>query len=81
MEYVHKPDTAIFATNLRHAARNGETVRAGGGNFNPGELASAAAVLTLTPELATALRAMLDLHKAHHNEPTHAAARALLAKL
>lgn len=29
-------------------------------------------------ELAEALQAMLDLHEAHHNHPTHANARALL---
>ena len=32
------------------------------------------------PEMASVIRELLDMHKAHHNEPLHARARALLAK-
>jgi hypothetical protein len=32
------------------------------------------------PELAQSIRDLLALHEAHHNNPVHAAARAILAK-
>ena len=32
------------------------------------------------PDMLEALRGLLDLHIAHHNQPAHAAARAAIAK-
>jgi hypothetical protein len=34
-----------------------------------------AALIAAAPELLEALKALLDLHKPHHNQPAHAAAR------
>jgi hypothetical protein len=53
--------------NLRHAARNRETVTIGGGEFGPAELLEAARVLELHSQLLGALKASLDWVPAHLN--------------
>jgi len=47
--------------NLRHAARNHETVLVGGGEFGPTELRHAADLLEAAPFMLDALRALLDM--------------------
>ena len=47
---------------------------------NPAEGARIAALMAAAPELLAALEAVLELHIAHHNHPTHAAARATIAR-
>ena len=42
-------------------------------------IADTAQLIVAAPALLEALQAMLSLHIAHHNEPTHAAARAAIA--
>ena len=37
-------------------------------------------LIAAAPELYNAVRALLKLHEAHHNEPLHAQAREILAK-
>lgn len=39
-----------------------------------------AALMAAAPELLAALRDVLELHIAHHNNPAHAAARAVIRK-
>ena len=39
-----------------------------------------ARLIAAAPDLLTSLRALLDLHIAHHNLPAHAKARAAIAK-
>lgn len=45
----------------------------------PTELANARLIVA-APELAVMVRELLSVHEAHHNHPTHAAARRLLSK-
>lgn len=39
-----------------------------------------ARLIAVAPDLAQSVRDLLALHEAHHNNPVHAAARAILAK-
>ena len=50
--------------NLRHAARNRETVTIGGGEFGPAELLAAARALESQSDLLEALQAIIG-HDAH----------------
>jgi len=50
--------------NLKHAARNHEIVRIGGGLFAGNELLKAAATLEAAPDLLAALQAIADAEPA-----------------
>lgn len=48
--------TITIVSNLRHAARNRESVEIGGGHFRGGELSQAADLIELSSELAELLK-------------------------
>lgn len=49
-------DLDLLASNMRHAARNGESVTIGGGIFTPEELAAGSKALAVHDVLVRALR-------------------------
>ena len=58
----------VFDEDGNYAETDGDTLTAN------------AALIAAAPDLLAALVAVLDLHIAHHNHPTHAAARAAIAR-
>lgn len=50
------------------------------GLMSGSEAEANARLIAAAPELYNAVRALLKLHEAHHNEPLHAQAREILAK-
>lgn len=54
-----------ISANLAHAARNGETVKIGGGLFGPDELREAARLIAAAPDLLATLEELQAQLRAH----------------